>query len=399
MARIIYFDCFSGCSGDMILGALLDAGFSLSELEAGLSTLNLSGYRISSQRVKRAAISATAFKVEVEGHQPARSLADILAIIEASGLDAQVKQKSSEIFSLLGKVEAEVHGIPLEKVHFHEIGAVDSIIDIVGTILALNRLKIEKCYSSALPAGSGFVSTAHGTLPVPAPATLKLLAMAKAPLVNLPQPEIQGEMVTPTGAALITSLAEFARPELRVEAVGHGAGSREYEKWPNVLRVWTGESAEKQSEGNLILFETNIDDTNPQFYGYLMEKLFEEKALDVWFTPIQMKKNRPAIMLSVLAPAEIEAGIIDVIMRETSTLGVRTTTVSRHTAEREIIEFDSSLGPAHAKIKRFGGDLLSVSPEYEDCRIIAREKSLPLPEVFRIIESEGRAYIEGHELL
>ena len=239
--------------------------------------------------------------------------------------------------------------------------------------------------------GNGNVSTAHGVLPVPAPATLQLLSMAKAPLVSSPSNDVfAGELVTPTGAAIVTSLAIFKQPDMTVDKVGYGAGFKEISAWPNVLRIWLGEEKDNSCDESLILLETNIDDMNPQIYGYLMERLLAEKASDVWFTPVQMKKNRPAVMLSVLAHPQFESRLIEIIMKETSTLGIRVRPVSRHVAQRETHEFESSLGQARVKIKRFSGDILDVSPEYEDCRRIAVERNMPLQEVLRVIESESR---------
>jgi pyridinium-3,5-bisthiocarboxylic acid mononucleotide nickel chelatase len=392
MSKIAYFDCFSGCSGDMVLGALLDAGLSLEALKEGLGSLDISGYALSGEKVKRSAITATKFNVIMDEHvhQHARSLTDILKIIDSSRLSAKVKQTSSAIFQRLGEVEAQIHGVPVEEVHFHEIGAVDSIIDIVGSVLALEILQIEGFYSSALPLGSGQIATAHGLLPVPAPATLQLLAQAGAPVLDFPKPgPFQGELVTPTGAALITSLCVFKRPDMIIEKAGYGAGNKDFSDWPNVLRIWIGREDNSLPSENLILLESNIDDMNPQIYGYLMEKMFAEKAADVWFTPIQMKKNRPAVLLSVLAPVSAETALTEIILRETSTLGIRARTVNRHTAQREISEFESSLGRVKVKIKRYAGKVLAVSPEYEDCRRIALERNIPLQEVLRRMENEG----------
>ena len=396
MARTLYFDCFSGASGDMILGALLDLGFPLDILKDSLSSLDLHGYSLSVEKVKRSSITATKFSVVMDPdyHQHSRSLSDILKIIDSSKLPAKVKQTGSAVFQRLGEVEAGIHGVDIQEVHFHEIGAVDSIIDIVGSAVAFDWLKIEKFCSSALPLGSGTVKTDHGILPVPAPATLKLLALAKAPVVDFPKSGAsQGELVTPTGAALVTMLAQFRRPDMTMEKVGYGTGSKDFAEWPNVLRIWLGEEKDAQNQQDLVLLETNIDDMNPQIYGYLMEKLFLEKAADVWFTPIQMKKNRPAVMLSVLGPASAEARLAEIIMRETSTLGMRVRPVARHTAQREIIEFDATLGKVNAKVKRFMGAVLSVSPEYEDCRRIALERDMPLQEVLGIIEAELRKHL------
>lgn len=400
MARVAYFDCFFGCSGDMIIGSLLDAGLDLDFLKKGLAGLDLGGYWLTAEKVIRSSITATKFNVVIEeehehSHNHAthrnRSLTEILDIICNGQIPENVKTKSSEMFRKLGEVEARIHSIPADKIQFHELGAVDTIIDIVATVLALETLKIERVYSSPLATGSGTVKTAHGVLPVPAPATLQILADAGVPLVDAPASEKPpGELLTPTGALLIVSLvAGYKRPNMKVERVGYGAGNKQFATWPNVVRVWIGEETKEDENAEMVLLEANIDDMNPQIYGYLMEKLLAIKAADVWFTPIQMKKNRPAIMLSVLGTIENEAKLVEVIMRETSTLGVRARHVTRHTAHREILEFTSSLGLTHVKIKRFG-DFFSVSPEYEDCRRIALENGLPLQEVLRIVENEAR---------
>ena len=410
MTKIAYFDCFSGASGDMIIGSLLDAGLDLEIIKKGLAGLDFYGYKLTAEKVVRSGITATKFDVVMDeeehehhhetSHHQHRGLAEILNIINNGKIPDSVKTKSSEIFRKLGTVEAGIHGVPLEEVHFHELGAIDTIVDIVGTVLALETLKIEKVYSSPLAVGSGTVKTAHGVLPVPAPATLQILADAGVPIVNAPPSENPpGELLTPTGAVLITSLAkEYKQPNMKVEKTGYGAGNKQFPTWPNVVRVWLGEETAGVSDDGLVLLETNIDDMNPQIYGYLMEKLFNEKAADVWFTPIQMKKNRPAIMLSVLAPASLETKLTEIIMRETSTLGIRSRPVSRHMAHREIIEFDSSLGRAKAKIKRFGDDIVAVSPEYDDCRRLALEHNLPLHEVSRVVEIEARLYLNGQNL-
>jgi uncharacterized protein (TIGR00299 family) protein len=394
MAKVLYFDCFSGCSGDMVLGALIDAGLPLKMLEKGLGSLAVQGYKLSATKVKRSAITATKFTVTMDEReaQPARSLKDILRLIKASKLPKKVKNTASAIFQRLGEAESGIHDVPLEKVSFHEIGAVDSIIDIVGVAFGLDALKIEHFYSSPLPLGSGSVSTAHGILPVPAPATLRLVEMANAPIVDFPE-QPQSELVTPTGAAIVTTLAKFGRPGMTIEKVGYGAGTKDFEAWPNVMRIWIGEEIGLAEGEGPILLETNIDDMSPEIYGYLMEKLFAMQALDVWFTPIQMKKNRPAVMLSVLAPRHAEFDLTQTIMRETSTLGIRVSPVFRHIAEREIIEFDSTVGHTKVKVKRFMGDILSVHPEYEECRRIALERNIPLQEVYRIVESEARRYL------
>lgn len=393
MAKAAYFDCFSGCSGDMILGSLIDAGLSLEMLEKGLSSLPVHGYKLSAKQVKRSTITATKFAVtmnEVET-QPERSLEDILMLIRASKLPKKVKDIASAIFQRLGEVESRIHNVPLKNVCFHEIGAVDSIIDIVGVAFGFDVLGVERFYSSPLSLGGGSISTAHGVLPVPAPATLQLIAMSNAPIVDFPeQSRPHGELVTPTGAAIVTTLAKFGRPSMTIGKVGYGAGTSDFEAWPNVMRIWIGEEIEPVGSEDLILLETNIDDMSPEIYGYLMERLFTMQAVDVWFTPIQMKKNRPAVMLSVLAPRLAELDLIQTIMRETSTLGIRVSPAFRHIAEREVIEFDSTLGRTKVKVKRFMGNIVSIHPEYEECRRIALERNISLQEVYRIIETEAR---------
>jgi hypothetical protein len=398
MTRIIYFDCFSGCSGDMILGALLDAGLSLDVLKDELAKLDIHGYHLTAARIKKASITATKFDVVMDEHihQHDRSLTDILSIIASSRLSERVKKESDAVFRRLGEAEGKVHGVAPEQVHFHEIGAVDSIVDIIGTVIAFEALGLEGYYSSSLAVGNGTVNTAHGVLPVPAPATLELLALANAPVLDLPQESApKGELLTPTGAVLITSYAAFQRPDMTLLKTGYGAGHRDFPNWPNVLRVWIGDLQTKHVGEDLVLLETNIDDMSPQVFGYLMEKLLTEKALDVWFTPIQMKKNRPAVMLSVLADVSDETHLSDLILMETSTLGIRVRPVARHIAAREILEFDSSLGRVKAKIKRLSGSILDISPEYEDCRKIAQERNLPLQEVFRIVIEEAHRQINS----
>jgi uncharacterized protein (TIGR00299 family) protein len=395
VAKIAYFDCVSGCSGDMVLGALIDAGFSLRLLREELSGLPVRGYKLSAKRVKRSTIAATKFTVtvnEAEG-QPLRSLEDIAMLIKSSKLPRRVKNTAIAIFRRLAEAESRIHDVPPHKARFHEIGAVDSIVDIVGVACGIHALKIERSYSSPLPVGSGTVSTAHGILPVPAPATLRLAEMAKAPIVAAPK-HTEGELVTPTGAAIVSTLATFGRPPMIVDKVGYGAGTKDFEAWPNVMRIWVGEEIAPAGSEDLVLLETNIDDMSPEIYGYLMEKLLAMQALDVWFTPIQMKKNRPAVMLSVLTPRHAEFDLIQTIMRETSTLGIRVSPVLRHIAEREVVEFDSSLGHTKVKVKRFMGDILSIHAEYEECRRIALERGIPLQEIYRVVETEARRYLE-----
>ena len=383
--KVGYLDCFSGLSGDMILGALLDCGLSLDDLIAELGKLNLKGYKIEAKSAKRGIIAGTKVTIVVSGRRTHRGLSDITDLIKASDIPEKAKERSIAVFKRLAAAEAKVHRVPVDKVRFHEVGAIDAIVDVVGTAIGLELLGIAALYSAPLPSGSGLAQCEHGTIPIPAPATLELIATAGAPI--RPTPHRDTELVTPTGAAIVTTLASFECPTMSLQAVGYGIGSRELEGIPNVLPLWIGES--KQEERDLLLFETNIDDMSPELCGYAMERLFQRGALDVWFTPIQMKKNRPAVMLSVLAHPESQGAIVETILQETSTLGLRVQQVERHHAAREIVEFDSSLGQASVKLKRLEGKVTSLSPEYEDCRRIALERGLPLREVYRIVSAEA----------
>jgi uncharacterized protein (TIGR00299 family) protein len=279
-----------------------------------------------------------------------------------------------------------VHGVSADEIDFHEVGALDAIVDVVGAVVGLRMLDVNELYCSPLPAGSGTVRAQHGELPVPAPATLELIAMANAPIASS-RSDRPMELVTPTGAAIVTELARFERPAMKLARIAHGAGGRDPEGWPNVLRLWLGETA--QPRPTMLLVETNIDDMNPEILGYVQERLFAAGAADVWLQPIQMKKNRPGVMLSVICAADREQAVADILLRETSTLGLRVTPVSRHEAQREVMAFDSSLGPAAVKVKRLPGEPPRVAPEYEAARRIAESRNLPLIEVYRIIEREA----------
>ena len=391
MTRVAYLDCFSGISGDMLLGALVDAGLSIEALRAELGKVPLSGYRLEAAKVQRAGIAATKVDVALEeAVQPHRRLPDILSLIDKSALGPDDKERGSKVFRLLAHAEAQVHGVEPDAVDFHEVGAVDAIVDVLGAVAGLRLLGIEQLYCSPLPAGGGSVRAQHGTLPVPAPATLALLAQAGAPVAAGPHPDV--ELVTPTGAAIACALARFERPAMTLEAAGYGAGGRDPGDRPNVLRVWLGSAIARPS--TMLLIETNIDDMLPELYGYAQERLFEAGAADVWLTPVQMKKNRPGVLLSVLCPREREDAVVQTLLRETSTLGVRVREVWRHEAERDVIEFESSLGPAAVKVKRLPGLPPTVAPEYEVCTRLARDRGLPLQEVYRIVQEEALRYLE-----
>jgi len=401
MPNLIYFDCFSGISGDMALGALLDAGLSLDALRAELAKLQLDGWSVDTERGMRRYLSGTRALVHAPEQATHRHLSDVQSIIDASALAPALKQRAIQVFTLLAEAEGQVHGIPAGQVHFHEVGALDAIIDIVGVVAGLALLGIEEVYASALPLGTGWTRAAHGALPLPAPAVLALLAGAHAPTISDDTPF---ELVTPTGAALLAGLAEFRRPPMRITRVGYGLGARDLER-PNVLRVWLGTtdreaSAESREPGAdnsqfsilnsqfPILLETNIDDQPAEQLAYAIEQLLALGALDAWLTPIQMKKGRAATLLSALVPAELEAAAVALLMRETSTLGLRRRAIERHVAEREIVAVATPLGPVRVKRKRWQGQEMGASPEYEDCARLAREHGLPLREVYALALSK-----------
>jgi hypothetical protein len=395
MVRVAYLDCFAGISGDMLLGALLDAGLTIEVLREELAKLDMRGYSLEAAKVQRGGLAATQAKVQIEEDRPHRPAAEVIRLIRDSRLPDDDKAKATAVFERLASVEGEIHGVPPESVELHELGSIDTIIDVAGAVAGLRLLGVAELYASPLPAGSGVVSTAHGTLPVPAPATLALMVRANAPVSRLDWP---GEVTTPTGAAIVTTLAKFERPAMTLLGVGHGAGSRDPEDRPNVLRLWLGEREDGQQ--TMLLLETNVDDMTGEVLGYVQERLFSAGAADVWFTPIQMKKNRPAVKLSVLCDSEKENEMLAVLLAETSTLGVRASEVRRHEAQRETFEFASSLGPAAVKVKRLQGRVVQVAPEYEACRRLAQERRLPLLDVYRSVETEALTEMKerGHPI-
>ncbi len=382
----------------MILGALVDAGLPIDSLTNGLSKLNISGYRISASKSQRAGLKGTKVDVLLEDEDTGphhRRLQDILSTICNSKLSPRVKERSDRVFRNLAKAEARVHDTTLEDVRLHEVGATDALVDIIGCNIGLELLGIDDIYCSPIPGGSGTTYSLHGDIPVPAPATLELLAMAGAPIrvTSAAGPEM--ELSTPTGVALVTSLASFQQPVLRLERIGYGLGQRDPKGYPNALAMWVGEVPGSLTVSPLLLMETNIDDMSPELYGYVMERLLEAGAKDVWFTPIQMKKNRPAVMLSLLGDPQDEAGLANILLRETSTLGVRVRPIERFEADREVKEFTSSLGSVQVKVKILDGKTVGVSPEYESCRKLALDKRLPLREVYRIVTYEAGQQMMG----
>ena len=374
-----FVDCFAGISGDMLLGALIDAGAPVDNLLHGLETLPLSGWDLKIERVRKGAISATSVSVIVNGKQPERHLSDIESIVLASQLPEKVKEQSLKVFQLLAEAEAKVHGIGVNEVHFHEVGAVDSIVDIVGSVYALHLLGVQAVYASALPFSRGRVKTLHGDLPVPAPATMELLC--GVPTYPL---DIEVELVTPTGAALLKALAnEFGMPPpFTPRKVGYGAGKRDL-PFPNVLRVIVGDMPDNVAleRERLVVVETNLDDMTGEMAGFAMERLLTAGVRDVWVVPAQMKKNRPAIVLSVLCDHEKLPTVLQILLRETTTLGVRVQEVERLCLPREIWEVTTPYGTVKVKVAKLGNEIVNIAPEYEDCRRLALERGVPLKEV------------------
>jgi len=383
--KIAYFDCFSGISGDMTVGALLDAGLKIETLEKELKKLGLSGYQLEVKKVVKKGISATQFKVKIKEKGVERRLKDILTILEESKLDEENKKETKKIFFNIAQAESKIHKKEIDKIHFHEIGGLDSIIDITSTVIGIKTLGIEEIHSSALPVGKGFIKCAHDVIPVPAPATLELLK-------NIPTYSggIESEMITPTGAAIISTLAKSfgERPLMKIGRIGYGAGEKEF-TIPNLLRVSIGEKILKNENlkdgyvsDEAVLIETNIDDMNLEFYDYIMDQLFFQGALDVFLTPIQMKKNRPAHMLSIIVYKQNLKEILEVLFSESTTLGVRVREVKRLRLSQQNFIAETKYGKIRVKVGMFKGEIKNIAPEYEDCKKMAKQHQVPLKEVY-----------------
>lgn len=385
-----YFDCFSGISGDMVLGALVDAGADLGRIEAELRKLSLTDWSLSAERVKRGALSAIKVHVETSETHHHRGLSKILSLIEGAALPARVAARATEVFKCLGEAEARVHDVPAEKIHFHEVGAVDSIVDIVGACIGFELLGIEEFACSALNVGGGRVQTAHGLLPVPAPATADLLRQAPTYSSG-----IERELTTPTGAALVAGLVTTfgPLPPMTVSRIGYGAGSAELPEQPNVLRLFLGERAEARpqpQEPTITVIEANLDDMSPLVGGYFLEQALAAGALDVFYTPVQMKKNRPGTVLTVLCPPERAEALCRLIFEQTTTIGVRLTDARRRVLERAFVTVETPLGEARMKVASLNGRVLNAAPEYEDCQKLARARGLPLKQVLAEVEFHYR---------
>ena len=393
--KIAYFDCFAGISGDMVLGALVDAGLEPELLRTELAKLDIADLNVDFQSTSRCAIAATHAQVHLGGnpvsadqehhldlehahHHGHHHLQDILSRIDASSLDEKVKSTSTRIFERLAAAEAQVHGLPPEQVHLHEVGALDAVVDVVGGVAGLHLLGIDQVYASPLRLGSGFVKCAHGRYPVPVPGVLALCE-------NVPceQTDVRAELVTPTGAAIITTVATSfgSPPPLRQTRVGYGAGRRDLEQFPNLLRIRIGETHLELDQDRMILVEANIDDMNPEVYGYLFDLLLEKGARDVYITPVHMKKGRPGNLLSVLTDEALLDEVIDTVLGETTSIGLRFHPVERRKLKRSSSTVSTAYGPVRVKICHFD-DQCRLTPEYEDCARLARQRQVPILSVY-----------------
>jgi uncharacterized protein (TIGR00299 family) protein len=383
MKNIAYFDCFSGIAGDMVLGAMIDAGLDIKFLAKELKKLKLKGYELKKTKVRRGGLIGTKFSVIVKGdshkheHRP---LGQIFKIIDKSSLNPNVKETAKKIFNNIGEVEAKIHGLSDKNdLVLHELGDIDSIIDIVGTAIAFDKLEIEEAYSSAMYFGRTLVDTRHGVLPTPSPAALELLKGVPSKISN-----IEAELVTPTGAGILKTLVKSfgEMPQMKVSRIGHGAGTQELKELPNMLRVMIGQKHALFKKDRVFVIETNIDDMSPQHFEYLFEKLFKEGALDAYTTSIQMKKTRPAFKLTVLSAPTIFDKLCSIIFKETSTIGIRYHEQDRYKLDRETVKVDTGYGKVKVKLSKGPDDILTVSPEYEDCTRLARLKKVPLKTVY-----------------
>ncbi len=408
--RTVYFDCFAGAAGDMLLGALIDLGLPFGSLEERLGGLGVGGYRLSHSRVVKRGVSASRFRVHAEeapaeaarhaggkdhSHPHGRSLAEIERLLRGASLPHRARERALKAFRRLGEVEAGIHGVPVEAIHFHEVGAVDSIVDIAGYFVALDLLGVERVEASPLPAGRGFAESAHGRLPLPAPATAKLLEG-----IPVFDNGLEGEVLTPTGALLLAESADAfgPMPPMKVTAVGYGAGEREA-ALPNVVRAFLGEAGPAPRTdappGTIAVLEANLDDMRPELFPHVIEGALALGALDAFAIPVLGKKGRPAHLLTVLCPPERRAELVRFLFRETTTLGVRHRSAERATAERDWLEVDLPWGRARVKRARFEGEVVNLAPEFEDCRRLAEAAGVPLKEVLDAALAAGRAAARG----
>jgi uncharacterized protein (TIGR00299 family) protein len=385
--KTLYFDCFAGASGDMILGAAVAAGVDPNHQREQLSLLPVSGFSLDVETVNRAGLSATYARVETAHEHSHRSLTNIKQIIHGSDLADVVKQRAVQIFTRLAEAEARVHNEPVDHVHFHEVGALDAIVDVVGAAICFDALKIERFVCSPLHVGSGMVKMAHGHFPIPPPAVAELLKG-----VPFYATEIKGELLTPTGAAIITTVCtEYGPiPQMTSEATGYGAGTREYPDFPNVLRVILGETeAHGATDERLWMLETNLDDASPQIIGHVMDRVLALGALDCFFTPVQMKKNRPGVLLSVLCATGEKEAVMKLLFTETTTLGVRSYEVTRQALPRSVVRVETQYGPIDVKVAHLDGRVVNEMPEFEQCRQAAARANVAV----KIVEDAARVAV------
>ena len=392
--KIAYFDCFAGASGDMILGALVDAGLDINELKLELAKLHLDHYDLQAQKVVKKGIGGSQVHVIINEHHHGhhhRHLADIESIINASDLETSVKKSGLEVFNRLARAEASVHRTSVDTIHFHEVGAMDAILDVMGAIAGIHALGIDKVMCSPLHLGSGTVACAHGTLPVPAPATAELVKGKPVYASG-----VKGELLTPTGAAILTTLAaDFGPlPAMAVETIGYGAGTSD-PALPNLLRVMIGRAAEAIEDCDMeqvAVLETNIDDMNPQIYEYIITKVLHMGALDIYITPVQMKKNRTGMLLTLVCALEKVGQFADFLLRETTTIGLRWRSENRLKAWRRIESMETPYGRINFKIAQVGKETINVAPEYEDCLRAALERKVPLKQVMAEANKIGQTF-------
>ena len=386
-----YLQCIGGISGDMLLGALVDTGVSVNDIYSVIERLGVDGVSMNVRKGKRGGVPGTQVTINLDNKHTSHTIEDFVRITRQSGLSKKTTELACRIFDRLGEAEAQVHGTQHdEDILLHELGTLDTLVDVVGTVAGLELLGIERIYSSPLPSGSGVFSSEHGKLMAPSPATAAIVALASAPMAPPPSELVAaGEMITPTGAAIVTTLAIFRQPVMKLDRVGYGLGSRNPDAYPNVVALRIGEELESPAISGLTLLETNIDDMSPELLGFVQDQFFAMGARDVWLTPIQMKKGRPGTLLSVLLTADMEQEGVSLMMRETTTLGIRVRPITRYEAERESVAVETTLGTVQVKIKQLDRRAVSVSPEYEDCRRIALETGMPLQDVYRSIQAEA----------
>jgi pyridinium-3,5-bisthiocarboxylic acid mononucleotide nickel chelatase len=399
--KVLYFDCFAGAAGDMILGALLDAGLPFEELKRALGSLAVEGWDVSVDRVIKTGVTATKFRVHEHAHPPSlahsgasfgetgsghghnhdhghHSLEEIFTAINRSALSESGKRRAIAMFRRLGEAESAIHGIPIDQIHLHEVGALDSIIDIVGAVFAIEWFKADRIVASPINVGSGMVRTEHGVFPVPAPATVSLLK--NAPVYSS---GIQSELLTPTGALILTEFASAFGPipPMTIEKVGYGAGDRELKETPNVVRVLIGESSDVRTLMKVVVLECEIDDMNPQIFGVLMEKLYAAGALEVFYSAVQMKKNRPGTLMTIVAAPDQRDAMTDIVFRESTTIGIRHQELSRECLHREMVTVTTRLGPVRFKVARRDGRVLNAQPEFDDLAKLSAEHGIPVKDV------------------